>query len=64
MYTFYIIENAQEFSSILLQCDEAVNCLVHDYNKHKISNCIKSKVRFWPNSALPWKLLKMQIYDI
>jgi hypothetical protein len=34
MCKFNIIENAQEFSAILLHCDEAVNCLAYDYNKH------------------------------
>jgi hypothetical protein len=34
MCKFNIIENAQEFSDILLHCDEAVNCLAYDYNKH------------------------------
>jgi hypothetical protein len=29
-----IIENEQEFSAILLHCDEAVNCFAYDYNKH------------------------------
>ena len=29
-----IIENEQEVSAILLHCDEAVNCLAYDYNKH------------------------------
>jgi hypothetical protein len=28
------IDNEQEFSAILLHCDEAVNCLAYDYNKH------------------------------
>jgi hypothetical protein len=28
------IDNEKEFSAILLHCDEAVNCLAYDYNKH------------------------------
>jgi hypothetical protein len=34
MCKFNIIENAQELFAILLHCDEAVNCLAYDYNKH------------------------------
>jgi hypothetical protein len=30
MCKFNIIENAQEFSAILLHCDEAVNCFEYD----------------------------------
>jgi hypothetical protein len=56
MCKFNVIENAQELSAILLHCDEAVNSLAYDYNKHKLTHFLLHDTQVTDKASGPFVL--------